>query len=173
MPPIQAHGYLRQILAHDEAVLFLGRQHGLVLMGHVVGELIFALTVIAAVFATQVFFLPNRPEVPFVYLVALLAVPRLMWKILAWRNRVYVVTTRRVIQLSGVLTKVVIDSLLEKVNDLKTDQSLLGRIFGYGDVEILTASDAGRNDFKRIAHPLAFKRAILDAKEALDRAGRP
>ena len=172
MPSIQAHGYLKQVLARDESVLYLSRQHGLVLLGHVMGELLFALTVVAAVFAAQVFFLPERPEVPYLYLIALLAVPRLWWKTLEWRSRIYAVTSRRVVQLSGVLTKVVIDSLLEKVNDLKTDQSLLGRIFGYGDIQILTASEAGRNDFRRIAHPLEFKRAIMDAKEALDRAGR-
>jgi hypothetical protein len=173
MSSIRVHGYLKQVLAHDELVLFVSRQHVLVLVGHVLGEIVFALVVTSAVGATQVFLLPDRPEVPYFYPLALLAVPRLWWKALVWGNHLFVVTSRRVMQLSGVLTKVVVDSLLEKVNDLKTDQSLFGRVFGYGDIEILTASEAGRNDFRFIAHPLEFKRAILDAKEALDRGGRP
>ncbi|HVY34591.1 MAG TPA: PH domain-containing protein, partial [Caulobacteraceae bacterium] len=78
-----------------------------------------------------------------------------------------VVTNRRVIQLSGVFTKEVIDSALDKVTDVRTEQSLLGRMFNYGDVEVLTASETGKNLFRMIAEPLAFKRAMLDAQHAL------
>jgi len=67
----------------------------------------------------------------------------------------------------GVFNKQVVDSLLEKVNDVKTEQSFLGRIFGYGDIEILTASEQGANRVRMIARPLEFKVAMLDAKEAL------
>jgi uncharacterized membrane protein YdbT with pleckstrin-like domain len=169
MSPIPAQGYLKEILAQDEAVLFESRQHVLLLLGHIVGEVFFALVVIAAGVTVQVFLLPDRPEIAWFYLLALLPAARLAWKVLAWRGRRFVITSRRVIQLSGVLKKVVIDSLLEKVNDLKTDQSLFGRIFDYGDIEILTASEAGKNDLRFIARPLAFKRALLDATEAIDR----
>ena len=168
---VRPHGYLSKILAHDETVLVQVRQHALFLWGRIIGEVIFAALVIAAVAAVQIFVLPERPEVSYAYLLALLAFPRMFWRILVWRNHQYVVTSRRVIQMTGVFTKEVVDSLLEKVNDLKTDQSFLGRIFGYGDIEILTASEAGINDFHHIAHPLDFKRAILDAKDALDHGG--
>ena len=161
-------GYLDKVLAHDEQVLVTARQHPIVLWERIVGEVLFAAVVIIAVAAAQALVFPGRPEVAWAYLLALLAVPRLWWRYLVWRNHEYVVTTRRVVQLSGVLSKQVIDSLLEKVNDLKTDQSLLGRMFGYGDIEILTASEAGKNEFRRVADPLGFKRAILDAKESLD-----
>ena len=84
-----------------------------------------------------------------------------------WRNHAFIVTTRRVIQINGVLNKEVVDSLLEKINDVKTDQSLIGQWFDYGDVEILTANEVGNNVFKHIAAPLKFKRAMMQAKEAL------
>lgn len=162
----EAHGYLAKVLAHDEQVLFVARQHGLFLWGRIIGAVLFATVVIAIVAGLQLVI--DSKAVAWGYLLALLALPTLIWRVLAWRNHTYVVTSRRVMQLSGVLTKVVIDSLLEKVNDLKTDQPLLGRIFGYGDIEILTASEAGINNFRRISHPLEFKRAILDAKERLE-----
>jgi uncharacterized membrane protein YdbT with pleckstrin-like domain len=79
-----------------------------------------------------------------------------------------VITDRRVIQMRGVLNKEVSDSILDKLNDVKTDQSFLGRIFGYGDIEILTASEAGVNMLRMINDPLGFKRAMLNAKEALE-----
>jgi uncharacterized membrane protein YdbT with pleckstrin-like domain len=166
--PVRPRGYLRKVLAHDEAVLVVVRQHVLFLWGRIFGALVFAVAVIAAVWALQVY-TELGPQYAYGYLLVLLALPVIWWRVLVWQNHQYIVTSRRVMQISGVFTKEVVDSLLEKVNDLKTDQSLLGRIFGYGDMEILTASEAGVNDFRRIAHPLEFKRAILDAKENLER----
>jgi len=167
--PAKAHGYLAKVLAHDEEVLFTARQHALFLWGRIIGAVLLALVIIVAVLVLQTIFV--SPLVSLGLLLALVVLPTIWWRVLSWRNHLYVVTTRRVMQLSGVFTKVVIDSLLEKVNDLKTDQSLLGRVFGYGDIEILTASEAGINQFRAIAHPLEFKRAILDAKERLERGG--
>ena len=71
------------------------------------------------------------------------------------------------IQISGVFNKRVIDSSLEKVNDVKMVQSFFGRLFDYGDIEILTASELGVNLFKRIGNPVKFKTAMLNAKEEL------
>ena len=65
------------------------------------------------------------------------------WQILRWVNEEFVVTTRRVLQLEGVLNKQVVDSSLEKINDAVLTQSIFGRIFGFGDLDILTASEAG------------------------------
>jgi uncharacterized membrane protein YdbT with pleckstrin-like domain len=89
--------------------------------------------------------------------------------ILVWSHHQYIVTNWRVIQISGIFNKSIIDSSLEKVNDVKMMQSFFGRMFGYGDVEILTASELGVNQFKRIEDPVHFKTAMLNAKEALER----
>ena len=88
--------------------------------------------------------------------------------IMVWRSNAYLVTSRRVIQISGVFGKDVMDSSLEKVNDVKMSLSFFGRMFGYGDIEILTASELGVNLFHQIADPVEFKTAMLNAKEKLD-----
>ncbi len=168
----KVHGYLKRVLAHDEEVLLVVRQHPLFMWGRIFGALVFAIMVIAAVGGLQFYAMPGQPEIAYGYLLALLAAPVIWWRVLVWRNHQYIVTTRRVMQMTGVLTKEIIDSLLEKVNDLKTDQSLIGRIFGYGDIAILTASEAGVNSLHHISQPLEFKRAILDAKEALEHGRR-
>ena len=61
------------------------------------------------------------------------------------------------------------DSSLEKVNDVKMEQSALGRMFGFGDIEILTASEYGINRFTRIAKPIDLKTAMLNAKANMDK----
>jgi uncharacterized membrane protein YdbT with pleckstrin-like domain len=86
---------------------------------------------------------------------------------LLWYNRQYIVTNRRVIQTAGVFSKDVVDSSLEKVNDVKFSQSFWGRLFDYGDIEILTASEVGANVFRSIGEPIKFKTAMLNAKERL------
>jgi Bacterial PH domain/Short C-terminal domain len=86
-------------------------------------------------------------------------------KIIKWWNESYIITNRRVIQTEGIINKHVIDSSLEKVNDVVLTQSALGRMLGYGDVEILTASEIGVNRFERISGPVRFKTEMLNQKE--------
>ena len=73
------------------------------------------------------------------------------------------------VHVKGLFNKSVIDSSLEKVNDVKMEQSYMGRIFDYGDVEILTASELGVNKFVFIEKPVKFKTAMLNAKAELER----
>jgi hypothetical protein len=97
------------------------------------------------------------------------------WTILRYINQEYVLTNRRVIQVEGVLNKKVTDSSLEKVNDVVLTQSVFGRMFGFGDLEVLTASESGISKFRMLVQPVNFKRAMLDAKHEYehDIAGAP
>src|SRR5207248_3188485 len=101
---------------------------------------------------------------PLAYLLLLLPVLSLLRDVLRWANRKYIVTNWRVIQIAGVFNKDVTDSSLEKVNDVKLEQSLLGRLLDYGDIEILTASELGVNQFRRVGQPIRLKTAMLNAK---------
>jgi uncharacterized membrane protein YdbT with pleckstrin-like domain len=98
----------------------------------------------------------------------LIPIVSMIHDVLVYIHHEYIVTNRRVIQISGILNKRVIDSSLEKVNDVKMAQSAFGRIFNFGDVEILTASELGVNLFRRIENPVQFKTAMLNAKARLE-----
>ena len=93
----------------------------------------------------------------------------LSWTILQYLNLEYVLTNRRVIEVSGVLNKKATDSSLEKINDAVLTQSIFGRIFGFGDLDILTASESGISRFRMLVEPVDFKRAMLDAKHEYER----
>ena len=93
----------------------------------------------------------------------------LFWTILRYINQEYVLTNRRVIDVSGVLNKKTTDSSLEKINDAVLTQSIFGRIFGFGDLDILTASETGISRFRMLVEPVRFKRAMLDAKHEYER----
>jgi hypothetical protein len=92
----------------------------------------------------------------------------LLWQILRWQNEEFVVTSRRVLQTEGVVNKRVVDSSLEKINDAVLTQSLFGRMFGFGDLDILTASEAGISRLRMLRQADDFKRAMLDAKHDLE-----
>jgi uncharacterized membrane protein YdbT with pleckstrin-like domain len=78
----------------------------------------------------------------------------------------YVLTDRRLLRLRGILSQSSMDSYLDKINNVEHHQSFWGRLFGYGDVEIDTASESGAEVFPQISQPLAFKRAVDAATAA-------
>lgn len=99
-----------------------------------------------------------------------LIVAALFGIVLAWKNYVlrtneYVLTNHRVIQQMGILNKRSVDSRLDKINNVEHQQSVWGRIFGFGDVMIDTASETGTAVFRNISRPLDFKRAIVSVSE--------
>ncbi|MFC2037350.1 PH domain-containing protein [Chloroflexota bacterium] len=98
---------------------------------------------------------------------SLIALVELVRTFLDWLNERYIITNRRVIEVKGTINKHTSDSALEKVNDVRLNQSVVGRVLGYGTVEIITGSDIGANVFRRISNPVRFKRAMLNAKEQL------
>jgi membrane protein YdbS with pleckstrin-like domain len=88
-----------------------------------------------------------------------------LWRLLQLRSYEYVLTTHRLIQQIGILAKRSMDARLDKINNVELRQSLWGRIFGFGDLEIDTASENGAALFPNISRPQDFKRAILGAVE--------
>ncbi len=162
-------GYIESLMARNERIAFATHQHWIVLLRAFIVNLILSILVVAVVVA--LFILPIPPG-PFLTLfrllpLVLLLIPfiRMGIRIIKWWNESYIITNRRVIQTEGTINKHVIDSSLEKVNDVVLNQSMLGRMLGYGDVEILTASEIGVNRFERISGPVRFKTEMLNQKE--------
>lgn len=162
--------YLESLLGENERILMTARQHWFILAAEITLEVI----VTMIVFGGIIFAIVLNPALALVFslvglLLILLPIGSMVRDILLWSHHEYIITNWRVIQVSGIINKNVIDSSLEKVNDVKMSQSFFGRIFGFGNIEILTASELGINLFKRIEHPVKFKTAMINAKEALER----
>jgi hypothetical protein len=97
------------------------------------------------------------------------------WTALHYINQEYVLTNRRVIQVEGVLNRNAIDSSLEKINDAVLSQSVFGRMFDFGDLTVLTASESGIEKMRMLRSPVVYKKKMLDAKHEyevdMERAG--
>lgn len=158
-----AKDYIQSMLGENERILLRTHQHRFVLFSMVVAELTITLLLFIGVSAAAFYY----PLAAAAFVLMLIPLGSMARDILVWSNHQYLVTNRRVIQVSGIFNKNVVDSSLEKVNDVKMTQSFFGRMFDYGDIEILTASETGANQFKRIGNPVLFKTAMLNAKEKL------
>ncbi len=157
-------GYVDSLMGANENVLVLERQHWFVW----VPRLIFCLILIAVISAISVLAAPfTRGIGMFGLVLNIIPVWMFLRVFLDWVNETYIVTNRRIIQTEGVVNKSVIDSSLEKINDVVLSQSVLGRIMDYGNLEILTGSELGLNKLERIQSPVKFKIAMLNAKEAM------
>jgi uncharacterized membrane protein YdbT with pleckstrin-like domain len=162
-------GYVESLLGERENIILIAHQHWFILIRAIVLEIIImliliALTIIAGAYLPEFALLIGAIGT----ILLLLPLSTMMRDILDWMNRQYIVTNRRVIQFSGILNKNVTDSSLVKVTDVKLEQSAFGRLFNYGDIEILTASEFGVNLFRRIEEPIIFKTSMLNAKERLE-----
>ena len=166
--------YARNLLSRGEEVVFESRQHWFAVLVETWTFVIGAVVSLALlIWATTSDLRGVDGLIQIVALLALLvSLAYIGLKIWSWRNQEFLITTRRVIKAQGIFNKEMGDSSLEKVNDARLTQSWLGRIFDYGTLDILTASEAAEagllNDFPMLAEPVKFKVAMLNQKERLE-----
>ena len=86
------------------------------------------------------------------------------WFFLVWKVERYLVTTRRVIEAGGVINKYARDTSLPAITDMIVGHPWLGRIVGYGEIDLLTASEAGTSKIRFLPDADGFKKELLDAR---------
>lgn len=101
----------------------------------------------------------------------LLPLPYTLYTWLWWRTKYYIVTNYRVMKVEGILNKVHRDASLDQINDLQLSEPLIGRILGWGHLQVLTANEESGVTYHYIKHPVAFKKAVTSWKEHAERYG--
>jgi uncharacterized membrane protein YdbT with pleckstrin-like domain len=166
--PDQDDPYLNSLLGNNESILLSTRQHWFVFVRSIFLESFVLLAIFALVIVANTFYGGQFPWINLGYLLLIIPFISFIFDFFTWWNRKYIITDFRVIQISGIINKNVIDSSLEKVNDVKLTQSFFGRIFNFGTIEILTASELGVNKIRLLGDPIHFKTTMVNAKEALE-----
>lgn len=94
-----------------------------------------------------------------VYTLLIITIPVAIYKYLVIRNTEQGVTNKRVIFKKGIVSRNTDEMKLTSIETVEIDQSIAGRIFGFGDVKV---TGRGISDlvFMRIADPLLVKRQI-------------
>ena len=162
--------YADNLLADGERIVLRTRQHWLATIFE--GRTAWAIFVASVV----LFFLSGSvaseiPQRVFQWIALGLLLISLFWLVqvyVSWYAEDYMVTNRRVLKVEGVFRKRSADSSLEKINDAVLEQSVLGRMLGYGDLEILTAAETSVDRYRMLAGAAQFKKTMLDEKHSLE-----
>jgi hypothetical protein len=101
-------------------------------------------------------------------ILVVIGIASFVWGALSFRSQEYVITSRRLIHTEGVINKKASDSSLEKINDAILVESVFGRMFGFGNLEVLTASESGIEQLRMLRDAKDFKIAMIEAKHELE-----
>jgi hypothetical protein len=162
--------YADRLLADGERAILRTRQHP-------IAPIVRAKTAWAILLASLVLIVLNTSLSPgglrdvigyFADVLLIVALAWIGWTFIAWYAEDYMVTNRRVLKVDGILRKRSADSSLEKINDAILEQSVLGRMLGYGDLEIMTAAETPVDHYSYLSGAQQFKRTMLDAKHSLE-----
>jgi uncharacterized membrane protein YdbT with pleckstrin-like domain len=144
---------MRTELKKGEKILLLTRQHWLRLVLPFLSWLL--LTIIL------IWWLNNTTA----YIIILLAGLYPLIEYVNWRHNLWCVTSLRVVDETGFFTRYSKESPLDKINNVEYDQSIWGRLFGFGNVDIQTAAELGETTYNLIHHPKLLKDTITLAQE--------
>lgn len=164
--------YAETLLASGERIITINHQHWFIL----IRRALWAIVALVAFALLGGFALLNSSNSGIVWTIlgwvvlALLVygVAALVYSIITFRSQEFVLTSRRIIHAEGVINKKASDSSLEKINDAVLIETLFGRIFGYGNLEVLTASESGIEKLEMLRDAKGFKKAMLEAKHELE-----
>ncbi|HMU42770.1 MAG TPA: PH domain-containing protein [Ignavibacteriaceae bacterium] len=149
---------MRTLLKTNEKIIFKTYKHWLVLVPAAL------IALLISGFSLYFYFSAEKKNIIYLLLV-LFAVGFFVYKYFERLYDVWVVTNLRVIDEEGVFSIKAKESPLEKINNTSYQQSFLGRIMKYGNVQIQTAAELGMTNYSFLMYPNKLKDAITTAQE--------
>ena len=101
----------------------------------------FAAGLIAAIGA-KLWIGDSRAVGSILYAVTFLVAGRIMWAVLQWMGRLYVLTDLRIVRLSGVFNVEIYDCALRKVAQVRLTRTFREKLWSLGSLEIVPADDS-------------------------------
>ena len=135
---------LMKRLHPDEEVRYLSRRHVVVLRSE-----------IGIWLATILFYLGTRAVVvPLIGgLVFAAGTLYLAWKGLQWWENCFIFTNQRILTTEGFFSRKILEVPFKMVIDTQYERSFLGRLLGYGDLEVNLSGQPAFHGLTRIADP--------------------
>lgn len=145
--------YIEKNLLDDEYLVHVSRLHAIVL-------LVPAMTV--SVLAGSLSIVADIP-VGFYIIGVLLIIAgyRLLDRLILFLSSEFGVTSKRVLGKTGFIRLKTLDIVLVKVEAIRINQSILGRIFNFGDVEV-TGTGGTEEVLRFIPDPIFFSKCIQE-----------
>ncbi len=175
-----ADSYVKDLLASTEVVLIDTRQHWMAAIRFALRPIVIGLIGLGLLALNGIFQFNDDEFFSFIndliqWVVVILFLVSIVWlpiDLIRWDSRHYVLTNRRSMRVEGVMRKSSMDSSLEQITDIALEETTFGRMLGYANLTLYTASDTANEQYSQLLDGLQFKKAVLDAKEAI-RNGAP
>lgn len=153
--------YIERNLMDDESLEHITRLHAIVLL---------APAMIVSVLAGTLSILSDLPLAWYVVsFVLFLAAMRLLDRLILYLTSEFAVTSKRVLGKTGLIRLNTVDIVLAKVEAIRINQSVLGRIFDFGDV-LVTGTGGTVEVLSFIPDPQEFSKCIQEQLSLLDKA---
>ncbi len=143
--------HLDQNLIPGETLLYQTGRHWIVLVVPLILGVIFGLPGVGLLFSN------DTGSVGFFFLI--IAGGFVGFAFLARKSVEMGVTNKRVLTKTGILSRKTLELLLTKVESIKVEEGLLGRMLGYGTV-IVRGTGGTPEPFSCIAQPMEFRRQV-------------
>jgi membrane protein YdbS with pleckstrin-like domain len=156
-----------RLLTSDEEIVLDTRPHWIALAGPVAVTVLLVAALVAALVSIHgsgggkgVL----RWIVLAVVLVVFVAYP--LRRFVQWATSHFVVTNERLIHRSGFIAKRSMEVPLNRINDVRFEQSVFERAIGAGDLVVESAGERGQEVFDDIRHPEEIQKVIYERAEA-------
>ena len=86
----------------------------------------------------------------------------LLWAWVICRTTELAVTNKRIISKSGIIRRTTMELRLDKIESIKVDQGIMGRILNFGSITI-SGTGGDKTPIESIADPLQFQKHFMSA----------
>ena len=153
--------YVKSVLQPGENIRFATDIHWMVYLP----GLALLLLAVAVFVLTWAFGVSGGAAVFLHGLAVVLFIGAAIWLFIGWFKRwttEVAVTDRRIIYKRGFISRYTIEMHLDKVESVDVDQSILGRMFGYGDI-MVHGTGASLEPLRNIESPIEFRNYVTAA----------
>lgn len=152
---------MRTELKKDEQLILEARKHWFLLVRPAFWAIIF-------IFATIIAYANAGSEAiaigNILLVLTIIIVLYFVYRIFDRKTNIWAVTNSRIIDEYGVFSHNAKESSLEKINNVSYTQSIFGRMFNYGDVQIQTAAEMGSTTVRFVSSPRFLKDSITESQ---------
>jgi uncharacterized membrane protein YdbT with pleckstrin-like domain len=98
--------------------------------------------------------------------------PPLLRAAVAFITTEFAVTNQRVITKTGLFRREAVELMLRQIESMKIDQRLLGRLFGYGNLEII-GTGGTKSKLVGVNNPVLFRKNVNKVIEYYNKIPKP
>jgi uncharacterized membrane protein YdbT with pleckstrin-like domain len=162
-------GYIERNLVEGEKVLYKTKLHWIVMLGSIVVALLLAAGGAALLTKAYAEGVPQETASA-MRIGGIVAVVLALLSLIVGTVRrsatEMVVTNRRVLVKTGIGSRRTIEMMLAKIESIVVDESVMGRMLGYGTV-VIRGTGGGLEPFERISNPNEFRKVVQAQIESL------